>query len=179
MACFIIYVFAKAFGDASIRRGCHGTRHIVFPNRWRVSFDRTARHLSFCAGVVESRFKEARKEVWKGWFIMNMISYWKDKKGSGGKAPTPFYQSDDGCSFIYGWYAQGGQNASRALGVYYPHNNFPRVQRENSVVLSPLVVPESEALLLLRGLLNDLLNKKEFAKASKVLEALSFLQTEE
>ena len=111
---------------------------------------------------------------------MNMISYWKDKKGSGGKAPTPFYQSDDGCSFIYGWYAQGGEAAYRAIGVYYPHNNFPYVQRGgNPIVLAPFVFPKPEALIFLRGLLDDLLNKKEFAKASKVLEALSFLQTEE
>ena len=43
------------------RRGCHGTRHFIFPDAWRASFRCEGTPLSFLRRVVGPRFKEARE----------------------------------------------------------------------------------------------------------------------
>lgn len=108
---------------------------------------------------------------------MNMISYWKDDNGND---PVVFFENESAeATYIYGWYTHKGQNPIRAIGIYYRHD-FPYVKRGGlPAVLSPLVFPKPEAIIFLRGLLDDLVKRDEPSKASKVKEALAFLQAEE
>lgn len=126
---------------------------------------------------------------------MKIISYWRNCKNEEGVEPTPFYVNTTGepTAYIVGVYAQDGQNPIHAMGIYYT-KGFPYVHS----VISPLVIPHEEAILLLEGLLKSLIQKalieeeieeiekkeeksdspeKESAsaKAAKVAEALAFL----
>ena len=57
----------------STRRGCHGTRHFIFPDAWRASSDVKARHFLFCAewwaevdGARRERLCDSMKDFLKG-----------------------------------------------------------------------------------------------------------------
>lgn len=103
---------------------------------------------------------------------MKIISYWRNCKNEEGVEPTPFYVNTTGepTAYIVGVYAQDGQNPIHAMGIYYT-KGFPYVHS----VISPLVIPHDEAILLLEGLLKSLIEKKESDKIVKVAEALAFL----
>ncbi len=103
---------------------------------------------------------------------MDTISYWS---GENAKLPTQFYQNIDseseGITLIYGFYEhKNNGNKERAVGIYW-NENYPNARGK----LAPCIIPKPEATILLQGLLDDLLGKKEFDKASKVLDALAFL----
>lgn len=103
---------------------------------------------------------------------MKIISYWKDEMGN---EPTPFYVNDEAdASYIVGFYSHKGAKPMRAMGVYY-RRDFPYVKNGDYTILSPLVLPYDEAVLLLEGLLKSLIEKKESDKIVKVADALAFL----
>lgn len=107
---------------------------------------------------------------------MAMISYWKDEEGN---SPTPFYNNtDDGASYIYGWFSYKGKDPFRAIGIYY--DNYPYVKRDDGVsVLAPLVLPYPDSAILLQGLLNTFMNEKRYGDVGKVAAALAFLLKDE
>ncbi len=106
---------------------------------------------------------------------MDMVSYWKDKKGN---RPKPFYDEGGELFLIYGYYDHKNQRGAisdedRCIGVYW-HDNYPSSRGH----LTPCVIPPKTAKCLLKGLFLELLSLGEKSRADKVSEAIKFLDGE-
>lgn len=95
-----------------------------------------------------------------------MISYWKQ--------PKEIYQ-DDGLILIIGRYDHKNQEngGEKALGVHW-HNDYP----QSRGILSPCVIPELTRNVILAGLLHQAVATNKTEQIDRLLEAISFFNTE-